>query len=86
MQNTIHTLVTTALERHGIASFTITVENISHQHAGHFNGNGESHFVVTVESENLLKNKPLERHRILNEAVSYLLKNGEVHAISFKVK
>ncbi len=86
MQNTIHALVKNALEEHDISDFVIEIENISHQHAGHFNGNGQSHFVVVVESETLLKKRLLERHRILNGAVSHLLRSDEVHAVSFRIK
>lgn len=84
METIIRSIVTNALEGENITDQTVEVQNISDQHAGHFTGNGQTHFVVTVRSQNLMKLKPIVRHKLLNNAVSHLLKTEQVHAISFK--
>ena len=66
-----------------INDFTISIENVSHKHASHFTGNGNTHFIIMVESSSLFAKKPLERHRILNNATAELM--NEIHSISFKV-
>jgi stress-induced morphogen len=85
MQNIIRNLITQELDKHNIEDYQINIANVSHKHARHFNGNGESHFDITVHSRNILTKKPLERHKILNQAVAELLKTEKVHAISFKI-
>jgi stress-induced morphogen len=85
MHNGIRNLITQELKKHNVKDYQINIDNVSHKHAGHFNGNGESHFDVTVYSNDLLIKKPLERHKVLNQAVAELLKTEKVHAISFKI-
>ncbi len=85
MQNIIRNLITQELEKHNIKYSQTNIDNISYKHAGHFNGNGETHFDVTVYSNDLLIKKPLERHKVLNQAVAELLTTEKVHAISFKI-
>jgi len=85
MHNSIRDLIIHELKKHNVKDYQINVNNVSHKHAGHFSGNGESHFDVTVYSSDLLIKKPLERHKILNQAVAELLKTEKVHAISFKI-
>jgi BolA protein len=86
VQNIIKNLITQELEKYNIKDYQINIANVSHKHAGHFNGNGESHFDITVYSRNILTKTPLERHKILNQAVAELLKTEKVHAVSFKIK
>ncbi len=85
MQKTIQNLIEKSLEIFDIKTFEVSVKNVSQRHADHFEGNGESHFNVNVKSNELTLKKPLERHRVLNNAVAHLLNSEKVHAISFKV-
>ena len=85
MHDSIRSLIIQELKKHNVEDYQINIDNVSHKHAGHFNGHGESHFNVTVCSNDLLIKKPLERHKILNQAVAELLNTETIHAISFKV-
>lgn len=85
MEGEIVQLLKASLVGKDIQDALIEVENISHKHAGHFKGSGQSHFVVRVKSRQLMQIKPLERHRVLNGGVSHLINSGKVHAISFEV-
>ncbi len=82
MQDKIRKNISNALEAIFINNFEIIIENVSHKHAGHFTGDGYSHFIITVKSVELLAKKPLERHRILNDATAKFMET--VHSISFR--
>jgi BolA family transcriptional regulator, general stress-responsive regulator len=64
---------------------TLEVVNDSHRHAGHASspGTGESHFTVTVVSEAFAGKSRIERHRMVNEALTAELA-GPVHALAIK--
>ncbi len=59
--------------------------NESHLHAGHHGspGTGHSHFSVLVVSEAFTARSRVERHRMVNAALSDEL-NGAVHALAVK--
>lgn len=59
--------------------------NESHLHAGHHGspGTGNSHFSVLVVSEAFTARSRVERHRMVNAALSDEL-NGAVHALAVK--
>jgi BolA protein len=63
----------------------LDVINESHMHAGHRSspGTGESHFRVLVVSPKFIGKSRIERHRMVNETLADLLKNG-VHALAIK--
>jgi BolA protein len=63
----------------------LDVINESHMHAGHASspGTGESHFRVLVVSAAFEGCSRVERHRLVNEAVAHLLRDG-VHALAIK--
>lgn len=63
----------------------LDVINESHLHAGHRSspGTGESHFRVLVVSPVFAGKSRVERHRMVNETLADLLKNG-VHALAIK--
>lgn len=86
MQTRIKMLVARQLKAFKIKDFHIHVVNVSHKHAAHFDGNGETHFDVTVTSPKLSELKPLHRHTILNTSTANLVRDNHIHAISFKVK
>ena len=83
MEKILTEKISTALSEISINDFTISIENVSHKHASHFTGNGNTHFIITVTSEELFAKKPLERHRILNNATANMM--HDIHSISFKV-
>ncbi len=82
MENKIKDAIFIELQKHAIQNFTISIKNTSHQHATHFTGNGNTHFIVMVSSNELFAKKTLERHRILKDATASLM--HEIHSISFK--
>ena len=63
----------------------VIVENQSHLHAGHGGSpeTGQSHFHVTVISDQFDKKSRIERHKIINKAVFSLFSIG-LHALSLK--
>jgi BolA protein len=63
----------------------LDVINESELHAGHRSspGTGESHFRVLVVSEELRGKSRVERHRLINDALTAELKGG-VHALAIK--
>ena len=63
----------------------LDVVNESHLHAGHGSspGTGESHFRVLIVSGAFAGKTPVERHRMVNEALASELKGG-VHALAIK--
>jgi stress-induced morphogen len=81
METILHEKIATALSEISIDDCKIAIENVSHKHASHFTGNGNTHFVITVESNSLFAKKPLES--ILNNATANLM--NDIHSISFKV-
>ena len=65
-------------------------EDQSHRHAHHAEtrhsgGAGETHFDLLVVSESFQGKRLLERHRMVNDAVSEEFKSG-LHALSIKAK
>lgn len=83
METILHEKIASTLGNISINDFIISIENVSHKHASHFTGNGNTHFMITIASNSLFAKKPLERHRILNNATAELM--NEIHSISFKV-
>lgn len=63
----------------------LDVVNESHLHQGHASspGTGESHFRVLVVSPKFAGMKRIDRHRLVNEALADLLRNG-IHALAIK--
>jgi BolA protein len=63
----------------------LDVVNESHMHAGHAGspGTGESHFRVTIVAEQFGGLSRVERHRLVNEALSDELA-GPIHALALK--
>lgn len=80
--------VTQAIEnklREAFAPERLDIVNESHRHAGHAGspGTGESHFRVTIVSERFAGLNRIERHRLVNEALSDELA-GPVHALTIR--
>lgn len=64
---------------------TLEVVNESHLHAGHSgdDGSGESHFHITIRSNDFAHMGRIERHRAVHAALGSLTK--EVHAIALDI-
>lgn len=63
----------------------LVVANESHLHAGHASspGTGSSHFRVTIVSQRFAGLSRLQRHRLVNQALSEELA-GPVHALAIE--
>lgn len=63
----------------------LDVLNESHLHAGHASspGTGESHFRIVIVSPRFAGQSRLARHRLVNDALSELLRN-RIHALAIK--
>jgi BolA family transcriptional regulator, general stress-responsive regulator len=68
-----------------LAPSRLDVINESHLHAGHHGspGTGESHFRVLIVSEAFGGKSRIDRHRMVNEALSGELRS-KVHALAIK--
>ncbi len=86
MDTVIANIINKHLESCGVNNVGVFVKNVSQLHAGHFQGNGNTHFIVTVKSDEFLKVKAIERHKILNNAIKDFVKHHDIHSISFECK
>jgi BolA protein len=60
----------------------LEIQDDSHRHAGHAGAaGGAGHFVVRIVSQQFAGKKPLERHRMVYDALAPLLRN-DIHALS----
>lgn len=73
----------------GLSPVLLEVQDVSHQHAGHAGapkGSSETHFNVTVVSEQFLGRSLLKRHRLVYDLLQDELQHGGVHALSLNTK
>lgn len=70
-----------------LSPISISVEDESHQHAGHAGARpgGETHFRVEVVSDRFSGKSRVERHRIVNEALAPAFARG-LHALAIRAK
>lgn len=78
--------ITEALTR-DLAPTFVTVEDESHQHAGHsgWREGGETHFRIDVVSAAFAGKSRVERHRIVNTALAGAFEQG-LHALAIKAR
>lgn len=57
----------------------------SHKHAGHAGAKGGGHFVVHIVAEQFAGKNPIQRHRMVYDAMGELMQT-EVHALSIKAE
>lgn len=58
----------------------------SHKHAGHPGArDGGGHFLVTIVSAAFIGKTPIQRHRMVHEALAELMEK-EIHALSISAK
>ncbi len=65
----------------------LIITDDSHQHAGHAGApeGGESHFTVEITADAFTGKNRVARHRLVNSALSELLKT-RIHALAIKAK
>lgn len=64
----------------------LEVEDESHLHAGHAGArDGRGHFNLLVVSEAFADKSPLQRHRLINEAVGDMFET-DIHALSIRAQ
>ncbi len=69
--------------RQQLAPESLEVIDDSAQHAGHAGARGGGHFTVTLVSNRFAGLNPLQRHRLVYEALGDLMKT-EIHALSVR--
>jgi BolA protein len=63
---------------------SIDIVDESHKHAGHEGArSGGGHFVVTIVADAFRGKRPLERHRMVYDALGEAM-SREIHALSIK--
>ena len=62
----------------------LKIENESHKHAGHFSGNGDTHFKLEVVSADFSGESRVQRHRLINTMLSDCFDQG-LHALSLSL-
>ena len=72
---------------HDLAPSSVSVEDESHQHAGHsgWREGGETHFRIDVVSAAFVGKSRVERHRIVNAALADAFRQG-LHALAIKAR
>jgi BolA family transcriptional regulator, general stress-responsive regulator len=63
----------------------LTIRDDSAQHAGHAGAREGGHFSVTVVSERFTGRSRMQRHQLVYEAVSELLRT-DIHALSIQAR
>jgi BolA protein len=67
-----------------LAPESLDIVDESHKHAGHEGAKrGGRHFVVTIVADAFNSKKPLERHRMVYNALGEAM-NKDIHALSIK--
>jgi BolA protein len=83
---TMQQLITQRLNEQ-LAPTHLQVEDESHQHIGHagWRAGGETHFRLDIVSAAFEGKSRVERHRLVNEAVSEAFQRG-LHALAIKAQ
>ena len=67
-----------------LAPTRLEIEDDSASHAGHVGArDGGGHFNITIASAAFIDQSPLQRHRLVHDALRDLLKT-DIHALSIK--
>lgn len=64
---------------------TLDIIDDSHKHAGHASAGGAGHFTVRIVSAQFIGKRPLERHRMVFDALREAM-HSEIHALSIQAK
>lgn len=71
--------------RERLAPQSLEIVDDSGRHAGHAGARGGGHFTVTIVSERFEGLGPMQRHRLVYDALGELMQN-EVHALSVRAR
>lgn len=63
----------------------LQIENQSHLHSNHFNGNGLSHLRITIVAQEFESLSLVKRQRLVNKAMQTFFDQG-LHALSLRCK
>ena len=66
-----------------LAPSRLDIMDESHKHAGHAQSGGAGHYMVDIVSEAFADKTPMQRHRLVYEALGDAM-NTEIHALSIK--
>jgi BolA protein len=83
---TLKDLISATL-RERLNPISLSVADESHQHIGHagWREGGETHFHLDIVSQAFAGKSRVERHRMVNEAVSEAFQRG-LHALAIKAR
>jgi BolA family transcriptional regulator, general stress-responsive regulator len=62
---------------------SLNIIDESHKHAGHASAGGAGHFVVEIVADAFAGKSPIERHRLVYDALGDAM-STEIHALSIK--
>lgn len=63
---------------------SLNIIDESAKHAGHASAGGGGHFVVEIVSEAFEGKSPIQRHRLVYDALGDAMQANEIHALSIK--
>jgi BolA protein len=63
---------------------SLNIIDESAKHAGHASAGGGGHFVVEIVSDAFRDKTPIQRHRLVYDALGDAMKSNEIHALSIK--
>ncbi|PKM42491.1 MAG: BolA family transcriptional regulator [Gammaproteobacteria bacterium HGW-Gammaproteobacteria-1] len=69
-----------------LAPQSLEIIDDSHRHAGHASAGGGGHFTVSIVSDAFRGQGTLQRHRMVYAALSELMQQNEVHALSIQAR
>jgi len=78
------TKMTSRLEAE-LSPSSMKIEDESHLHAGHAGAkSGKGHFKLTINSEKFKGMRPLQKHRLIYEALGDLMET-DIHALTIQI-
>ncbi len=70
--------------QHALEPESLNIEDESHLHAGHAGAkSGGGHYTVTLVSQKFSGKTPIQRHRMVYEALNEMMQK-EIHALNIK--
>ena len=64
---------------------TLIIDDESHLHAGHAGAkSGKGHFRLTIQSEKFAGLRPLQKHRLIYDALGEMMQT-EIHALTIQI-
>ena len=79
------TQMTECLERE-LSPTSLQIEDESHLHAGHAGAkSGKGHFRLAIGSEKFQGLRPLQKHRLIYDALGDLMQT-DIHALTIQIK